>query len=106
MRVLAVLTLMVVPLAACGDDDADASCDPEAAAEAAPEDLPSDLPDIVCDTVEEAEDALAAAGYSLRVAEIDGEPLMLTLDFVETRVNVAVETQGDESIVVGILSLG
>ncbi len=53
-------------------------------------------------TVEEATAVLEADGLSLRVARLDGEDLALTMDFVPTRVNVAVE--GD--VVVELLSVG
>ena len=105
MRTLALAVLLIAPLAACGSDDSDASRTEEAT-ESVQSDLPEDLPDIVCDTVEDATEALDEAGYSLRVVRIDGEDLAVTADFVENRVNVAVETDGDTEIVTGVISTG
>ena len=103
MRMLAVLIVMMAPLAACGGDD-DSSCDPDAGGAAVS--VPADLPDIVCESVDDATDSLEDAGYTLRVTRLDGEDLAATADFVENRVNVAVETQDDVEIVVEILALG
>ena len=90
MRALLVVPVMAMTLAisACGDDD---SSD-DAAAEAT---IPADVPDVIGKSVEEATATLEAAGFTLRVVRRDGEDLPGTLDFVEDRVNVAVETQDD-----------
>lgn len=100
MRRLAALIVLMVPLAACGDDDPDLNCvEPT-------EELAEGLPDIVCESEDDASDALEDAGFTMRVVRIDGEDLAVTADFVENRVNVAVETDGDTSFVVEIISLG
>ena len=105
MRTIAGLMLMMTPLAvACGSDDTDASGEPPAADAAA--DLPDDIPDLVCATVDEASELLDEAGYTLRTVRIDGENLAVTADFVENRVNVAVETDGATMIVTEVVSLG
>ncbi len=107
MRVLTIAAVMTALLAGCGgDDDSDSSCGETSGEEAASVSLPDDIPDIVCDSVEDATEALEAAGYTMRTVRLDGEDLAATADFVENRVNVAVETQGDTSVVTAILSLG
>jgi hypothetical protein len=57
---------------------------------------------IVGATVADAEAELEARGLTMRVIRLDGEDLMATMDFVPTRVNVAVE--GD--VVVDLISAG
>ena len=50
---------------------------------------------------------LESAGFTLRVIRRDGEDLAVTADFVETRVNVAVETQDDGTeVVTEVISTG
>ena len=50
---------------------------------------------------------LEDAGLTLRVVKRDGEDLAATMDFVENRVNVAVETQDDGTeVVTEVVSTG
>ena len=66
-----------------------------------------DVPDVIGDSVEDATATLEDAGLTLRVVRLDGEDLPGTLDFVENRVNVAVETQDDGTeIVTEVVSIG
>jgi hypothetical protein len=53
-------------------------------------------------TLAEAEDEAARRGWSVRVARLDGEDLMLTEDYSPTRINVAVE----DDVVVEVLFVG
>jgi beta-lactam-binding protein with PASTA domain len=102
MRALVVLTVMAMTLAisACGDDD---SPDDTAAEET----VAVDVPDVIGDSVEDATATLEEAGFTLRVVRRDGEDLPATLDFVENRVNVAVETQDDGTeVVTEVVSIG
>ena len=104
MRGFLVIPVMALSLgiAACGDDDDDTSTDATAAAT-----IPANLPDVVGDSVDDATTKLEDAGYTLRVLRRDGEDLAGTADYVETRVNVAVETQDDGTeVVTEIISLG
>ena len=48
-------------------------------------------PDVIGDSVEDATATLEDAVFTLRVGRRDGEDLPSTADFVEVRVNVAVE---------------
>ncbi len=58
-------------------------------------------------SVEEATATLEAAGFTLRVVQRDGEDLAVTADFLENRVNVAVETQQyGEEVVTEVVSTG
>ena len=52
-----------------------------------------------------SEDA-KALGLSVRVTEQDGVPLAATMDYNPTRVNVAVEGEGDTGTVTAILGVG
>jgi hypothetical protein len=61
-----------------------------------------DTDSVVGVPVADAEAELEARGLSMRVVRLDGEELMVTMDFVPTRVNVAVE--GD--VVVELVSVG
>jgi hypothetical protein len=91
---------MTLPVSACGDDD---SSD-DAATE---ETLAVDVPDVIGDSVEDATATLEDAGLTLRVVRRDGEEVPGTADFVENRVNVAVETQDDGTeIVTEVVSIG
>ena len=102
MRALLVVTVMAMTLAisACGDDD---SSDHAAAEET----VAVDVPDVIGDSVEDATATLEEAGLTLRVVRRDGEDLPGTLDFVEDRVNVAVETQDDGTeVVTEVVSIG
>jgi heat shock protein HslJ len=66
-----------------------------------------DIPDIVGDSVDDATATLEDADMTLRVVKRDGEDLAVTADFVENRVNVAVETQDDGTeVVTEIVSTG
>ena len=92
---------MTLPVSACGDDD-DSSDD--AATEGT---VAVDVPDVIGDSVEEATATLESAGLTLRVVRRDGEELPVTADFVEDRVNVAVETQDDGTeVVTEVVSTG
>jgi hypothetical protein len=87
-------------MSACGDDD---SSDDDATEETAA----ADVPDIVGESVEDATETLEEAGFTLRVVRRDGEDLAGTADFLENRVNVAVETQDDGTeVVTEIVSMG
>ena len=102
MRALVVVTVMAVTLAvsACGDDD---SSDDGATEET----VALDVPDVIGDSVEDATATLQDAGLTLRVVRRDGEDLASTADFVENRVNVAVETQDDGAeVVTEVVSIG
>jgi beta-lactam-binding protein with PASTA domain len=102
MRALLVVTVMAMTLAisACGDDDS-----PDDAA--TEESVAVDVPDVIGDSVEDATATLEEAGLTLRVVRRDGEDLAATLDFVEDRVNVAVETQDDGTeVVTEVVSVG
>jgi beta-lactam-binding protein with PASTA domain len=103
MRAFAVATVMALALtvSACGDDDDDASDDT-----ATEQSLAVDVPDVIGEPVEEATATLEDAGLTLRVVRRDGEDLPATADFVETRVNVAVETQDGTEVVTAIVSTG
>ena len=95
-----VMAMTTLPVSACGDDD---SSD-DAASE---ETLAVDVPDVVGDSVEDATETLEDAGLTLRVVRRDGEDLPVTADFVENRVNVAVETRDDGSeVVTEVVSIG
>ena len=102
MRALAVATVLAVTLtvSACGDDDS--SDDTVAAGTAA-----VDVPDVIGDSVEDATATLDDAGLTLRIVRRDGEDLPVTADFLEDRVNVAVETQDDGTeVVTEVVSIG
>ena len=103
MRGLLVLPLLGLTFAvsACGDDDDDS---PDPATE---ESVAADVPDVIGASVEDATATLEDAGMTLRVVRRDGEDLAGTLDFVENRVNVAVETQDDGTeVVTEVVSVG
>ena len=91
---------MTLAISACGDDD---SSDDTATEES----VAVNVPDVVGQTVDEATATLEGAGLTLRVVRRDGEDLPGTLDFVEDRVNVAVETQDDGTeVVTEVVSVG
>ena len=93
---------LVLGISSCGDDDDDAA--DEATTETS---VGVDVPDVVGETVDEATATLEAAGLSMRVVRRDGEDLATTMDFVEDRVNVAVETQDDGTeVVTEVVSTG
>lgn len=95
---------MALTVSACGDDD-DSSA--EATEQEASDTAAADLPDIVGQTVDEATATLEADGMTLRVIKRDGEDLPATMDFLDNRVNVAVETQDDGSeVVVTVINVG
>jgi ABC-type glycerol-3-phosphate transport system substrate-binding protein len=106
MRVLVVGMVMAMTLgiSACGSDD---SADDAATDEAATDTIAAGVPDVVGDSVEDATATLEAAGYTLRVVKRDGEDLAVTADFVENRVNVAVQMEryGGE-VVTEVVSTG
>ena len=109
MRALVVTVMaMTLSVSACGDDDDDSSDD--AATEetvSAEETVAADVPDVIGDSVEDATATLEDAGLTLRVVRRDGEDLPATADFLENRVNVAVETQDDGTeVVTEVVSLG
>ena len=92
---------MALGISSCGDDD-DSSDDTTAE-----ETVAADVPDVLGDSVEDATATLDEAGLTLRVVRRDGEDLAVTMDFVEDRVNVAVETQDDGSeVVTEVVSMG
>ena len=104
MRVLVVATVLAlaVTVSACGDDD-----DASSAQTTAMESLDVDIPDVIGESVGDATAMLEDAGLTLRVVRRDGEDLPGTMDFVETRVNVAVETQDDGTeVVTEVVSTG
>jgi hypothetical protein len=103
MRALVVTTFLALTLtaAACGDDDssADDTTSEETSA--------VDVPDVIGDSVEDATATLEDAGLTLRIVRRDGEDLPSTMDFLEDRVNVAVETQDDGTeVVTEVVSIG
>ena len=102
MRALVVVTAVaMLSVSACGDDD-DAADDTAVEASVA-----VDVPDVVGETVDDATATLEDAGLTLRVVRRDGEDLPATADFVENRVNVAVETQDDGTeVVTEVVSTG
>src|SRR6478735_8533639 len=91
MRALAVGIIMAMTLAvsACGGDDESSDT---TATETTIAGETADAPDVIGDSVEDATATLEAAGWTLRVLRRDGEDLPATMDFVDNRVNVAVET--------------
>ena len=102
MRALVVVAVMAMtlPVLACGDDD---SSDDTATEES----VAVDVPDVIGDSVEDATATLEDAGLTLRVVRRDGEDLPGTADFVEDRVNVAVETEDDGTeVVTEVVSIG
>jgi hypothetical protein len=106
MRALVVVTVLGLSLsvAACGDDDDDDDSSDDTATEVS---VAVDVPDVIGDSVEDATATLEDAGWTLRVVRRDGEDLPSTADFVENRVNVAVETQDDGTeVVTEVVSTG
>lgn len=104
MRTLVETTVLALAImvSACSDDDDSSSADTTTA-----ETLDIDIPDVVGESVEDATATLEGAGLTLRVVRRDGEDLATTMDFVETRVNVAVETQDDGTeVVTEVVSTG
>jgi hypothetical protein len=93
-RVIVPLVAVTLAMSACGGDDDDDSSDPVTTGEDVI-DVAGDAPDVVGQSVEDATATLEDAGFTLRVVRRDGEDLAATADFVENRVNVAVETQDD-----------
>jgi PASTA domain len=99
-RLVVPVVALTLAISACGDDD---SSDDAATEEA----VAVDVPDVIGDSVEDATATLEEAGLTLRVVKRDDEDLPTTRDFVENRVNVAVETQDDGTEVVAeIVSTG
>ena len=102
MRGLVVVPVMAMTLAisACGDDDSSDEATTE-------ETVAADVPDVIGDSVQDAMATLEEAGFTLRVVRRDGEDLPGTADFLENRVNVAVETQEDGTeVVTEVVSIG
>jgi PASTA domain len=100
MRAFVVGTILAMTLAvpACGDDTDKAATTTAVAV---------DVPNVIGKTVEDATATLEAAGFTLRVVRRDGENLPATADFLENRVNVAVETQDDGTeVVTAVLAIG
>jgi hypothetical protein len=97
--VVIVVAAMSLGITACGDDSSD-----DTATEAT---TATGVPDVVGDSVDAATETLEAAGFTLRVVRRDGEDLPVTADFLEERVNVAVETQDDGTeVVTEVVSTG
>jgi beta-lactam-binding protein with PASTA domain len=102
MRGLVVIPIlaMTLSLAACGDDDESDEAPTE-------ESVAADVPDVIGQSVEDATATLEEAGFTLRVVKRDGEDLASTADFIDNRVNVAVETQDDGTEeVTEVISIG
>ncbi len=102
MRAFVVVPLMAMTLAisACGDDDSSDDTTTE-------ESVAVDVPDVIGDSVEDATATLEEAGLILRVVRRDGEDVPGTADFIDNRVNVAVETQDDGTeVVTEVVSIG
>lgn len=98
--VLGVVMAAMISMSGCGDDDSSNDTSTETT-------VGVDTPDIVGDSVADATATLGEAGLTLRIVRSDGEDLPATADFVEGRVNVAVETQDDGSqIVTEVVSVG
>ena len=96
---------MTLAISACGDDSSDGAA--TATTVAAETTTTIDVPDVVGKSVEDATATLEAQGLTLRVVRRDGENLAVTADFLENRVNVAVETQADGSeVVTEVVSTG
>jgi PASTA domain len=99
-RVVVPVFAMTLAISACGDDDSSEDATTE-------ETVAVDVPDVIGDSVEDATAALEGAGLTLRVVKRDGEDLPGTADFLENRVNVAVETQDDGTeVVTEVVSIG
>jgi beta-lactam-binding protein with PASTA domain len=91
---------MTLTIGACGSDDSSADT-------ATSTTVAVNVPDIIGDTVAEATTKLEAEGLTLRIIRRDGEDLAATADFLENRVNVAVETQDDGTeVVTAVISTG
>jgi hypothetical protein len=92
---------VTLTVAACGDDDSSAD---DATTEVT---STVNVPDVIGESVEDATATLEDAGLTLRVVRRDGEDLPSTMDFLENRVNVAVETQDDGTeVVTEVVSIG
>jgi beta-lactam-binding protein with PASTA domain len=90
---------MTLAISACGDDSSD-----DVATETT---VAGSVPDVIGESVEEATATLEEAGLTLRVVRRDGEDQAGTADFVENRVNVAVETKDDGTeVVTEVVSIG
>ena len=65
------------------------------------------VPDVRRQAFVFAKGTLEDAGFTLRVVRRDGEDLPSTMDFLDNRVNVAVETQDDGTeVVTEVVSVG
>ena len=94
---------MTLGISACGGDDDDATSDDAPTQES----IAADVPDVIGESVEDATATLEEAGLTLRVVRRDGEDLPGTADFLDNRVNVAVETQDDGTeVVTEVVSIG
>jgi hypothetical protein len=92
---------LTLAVSACGSDDDSSDTTATETTVAA------GVPDVIGDSVEDATATLEDAGFTLRVLRRDGEDLPATMDFVDNRVNVAVETQDDGTeVVTEVVSLG
>ena len=103
MRVLVVATVvaMTLGISACGGDDDSSDDAPTQGSNAV------DVPDVIGDSVDDATTTLEDAGLTLRIVMRDGAELPATLDYIEGRVNVAVETQDDGTeVVTEVVSVG
>ena len=88
-------------LVACNDDDNDVD-DPPSVTDPVDDTNDFDESAIVGLPVDEAREVVEAQGRDFRVAVIDGEDQVLTTDFVEDRVNVAVS----DGVVEGVEFIG
>ena len=117
------LTLAVVP-AACGSDDdspsssSSSSSSPSSSSVGSVDDGAATVPApdaadalptpdtasplVVGKPEAEAQTAIEAAGWTMRVVQRDGEDLAVTADFVDSRVNVTV----DAGIVISVANIG
>lgn len=101
--ILLLVAAAAITLSGCGSDG-DSAADSRAASPTSapslppPVSSPADDPDqntideaLTGRTTEEAEAAATAAGYTVRVVSVDGEPKMTTMDYRTNRINLEIE---------------
>ncbi len=105
MRALVVVLIAGITLgvSACGSDDSSDDSSDDVTTESS---VTAAYPDVVGESVDDATATLEEAGFTLRVIQRDGEDLPATADFVDNRVNVAVETQDGTEVVISVISTG